>query len=99
MVFQAEIGPVEAEGQPEELGNKEGRQSESVMMFPFQHHLTPVKLVKAGRTGHGYGLNLMFFHVLKLLTGDLIGRLDIDIGPQGRTAAEEFSGILSGLGP
>ena len=33
MVFQAEIGPVEAKGQPEELGNKEGGQSDPSWCF------------------------------------------------------------------
>ena len=64
MISQPEIGPVQAEGQPKELGNKKCRQAKSVVMFPLQHHLTPVKLGKAGGAGHGYGLDAVFFHKL-----------------------------------
>ncbi len=75
-----------------------GRQTESVMMFSFQHHLAPVKLGEAGGAGHGHGLDLSFFHVLELFPGNLIGRLGVDVGSQGRAAAEKFPGIMRGLG-
>ena len=83
MVSQAKIGPIQTEGHSKELGNKERRHSKSIVVFPFQHHLTPVKLGKARGAGNGHGLDVMFFHVLEFFSGNLIGRLRVNIGPQG----------------
>jgi len=83
MVFQAQIGPVQTEGQSEELGDIKGGQAEAVMMLSFQHQLAPVELGKARGAGHGHSLDLVLFHVPEFFPGDLIGGLGVYIGPQG----------------
>jgi len=68
-------------------------------MSSFQHHLAPVKLREAGGAGYGHSLDLSFFHVLELFPGNFIGRLGVDVGSQGRAAAEKLPGIMHRLGP